>query len=85
MFDSFVLGARGSVLLLFRNIFLVDLLSDGNSRLVCRDDEVDDPVDKADPLLSVNLELIKFPLCLFPPPTPPSQGSNNGVPVVLGS
>ena len=63
-------GEIGSVLLLFLQFLAAAKLlptGDGNSRLVCREDEVDDPPDElGDPLLSSNFELIPD----LPPPSP---------------
>jgi hypothetical protein len=64
-------GEIGSVLLLFLQFLAAaaDGLANGNSRLVCLEDEVDDPPDElGDPLFSSNFELIKFPPILPPPP-----------------
>ena len=64
-------GEIGSVLLLFLQ-FLAAAEGDegGNSRLVCLEDEVDDPPDElGDPS---NFELTRFPPALPPPPPPPA-------------
>ena len=64
---------------LFRKLLAAGtLFTDGESKLVCLDEE-DDPDDEADPLFSTNLELIKFPPNL-PPPC-----CSRGVPDILGS
>ena len=66
-------GEIGSVLLLFLQFLAAAdgllLTDEGSSRLVCLEDEVDDPPDElGDPLFSSNFELIRFPPALPPPP-----------------